>query len=185
MAALRLFIAIDLSPEVKALLAALKTDIAGAVWVKPAVMHLTLRFLGDGIDESRVPAIIAALDAINAPPFALAVRGVGRFPAGDRKPARALWAGLSESTALQQLAAVVETAVIALGFAAELRTFAPHLTLARLKSEAGSAQAAQFLAQHAALQSAQFRVEEFCLFASQLSPQGPIYTRLARFPLSG
>lgn len=185
MAALRLFIAIDVPDDVKAQLAALKTDISGAVWVKPVAMHLTLKFLGDGIDEARVPAIVAALSAVGGAPFALAVRGVGRFPAGGRKPARTLWAGLQVPPALYELAAAVEAALIAPGFAAELRPFAPHLTLARLKHEAGSAQTAQFLTQHAGLKSAPFRVEAFDLFSSQLTPQGAIYTRMARFPLHG
>lgn len=185
MAALRLFIAIDVPDDVKAQLAALKTDIPGAVWVKPAAMHVTLKFLGDGIEEARLPAMVAALSAVGGAPFALAVRGVGRFPAGGRKPARALWAGLAAPPALYELATAVETALLAPGFAAGARPFAPHLTLARLKHERGGGQAAQFLTQHAGLKSAPFRVEAFDLFSSQLTPQGAVYTRVARFALHG
>jgi 2'-5' RNA ligase len=185
MTTLRLFIAIALPDEVKAQLAGLNTDLPGAVWVKPAALHLTLKFLGDGIDAARVPELTDSLSAVRGEPFMLALEGVGRFPPGERAPARVLWAGLAAPRELPRLATAVDQAMAALGFAPETRPFAPHLTLARLKDARPRAEVAAFLARHAGLRSAPFRVQAFALFSSQLTPQGAIYTRLAEFPLQG
>lgn len=181
---LRLFVALDLPDAVKTTLAALRTDITGASWVKPETMHLTLKFLGDGIEESRVPQLTAALNTVQSAPFALALRGVGRFPPESRQPARILWARLDAPPALPALASAVERALEPLGFPPEQRAFAPHLTLARLKLAAGDLAAEQFLSQHAGLRSEPFRVTAFHLYASLLSPQGATYQRLASFPLT-
>jgi 2'-5' RNA ligase len=183
MPANRLFVAIDLPDGVQSTLAALRTGIPGASWTKPAQMHLTLKFLGDGIEEARVPEISAALRAIHAPALTLAVRGVGRFPPGTRQPPRVLWAGLDAPPALAQLAGDIERALAPLGFPPEGRPFAAHLTLARLKSRDGEAEAARFLARHADLHSDPFTARAFHLYASQLSPQGATYTVRDTFPL--
>lgn len=184
MAGLRLFVAIELPDDVKAALTGLKTDIPGAAWVRPNAMHLTLKFLGDGIDERRVPELIGALGSVRGAPFALAVRGVGRFPPGERKPARVLWAGLDAPRALPALAGDIERAVEPLGFPPEGRPFSPHLTLARLKTADAGPALGRFLARHAGLRAEPFPVDSVHLFASQLGPQGPAYSRLARFPLT-
>ena len=184
MATLRLFVALDLPDSVKTALAALRTDIAGASWSSTANMHLTLKFLGDGIEESRVPELTAALSSVQSAPFALAVRGVGRFPPGSHQPARILWAGLDAPPALPALASAVERALEPHGFPPEWHAFAPHLTLARLKLAAGDPATEQFLEQHAGLRSEPFSVTTFHLYASLPSPQGVNYQQLASFPLT-
>ncbi len=183
MTVLRLFIAIELPDDVKALLAGLQTDIPGAAWVKPAAMHLTLKFLGDSIAEEGVPPLIDALGAVRGAPFILAVAGVGRFPPGERNPARVLWAGLDAPHTLPDLAAAIDDATAALGFARETRPFSAHLTLARLKQNGGP-NLDHFLARHVGLRSEPFAVAGFSLISSQLSPQGPRYTRLHRVALT-
>jgi 2'-5' RNA ligase len=183
MPTLRLFVAIEIPDEVKAQLAGLKTDLPGAVWVKPAALHVTLKFLGDGISAGRVPELTDSLNTVRGEPFMLALEGVGRFPPGERAPARVLWAGLAAPRELARLAAAVDVAMAALGFAPETRPFAPHLTLARLKDAHARAEVAAFLSRHAGLRSAPFPVQACALFSSQLTSQGAVYTRLAEFPL--
>lgn len=75
----RLFVAIDLSDEIKSQLSALCTGIGGACWAKPEQMHLTLRFIGE-ISDTEVEAIKMALGAVNAVPFTFHLKGVGQFP---------------------------------------------------------------------------------------------------------
>nr|AUN37624.1 2'-5' RNA ligase [uncultured bacterium] len=181
---MRLFVAIELATEAKDQLAALKTDIPGATWVKPAAMHLTLRFLGDQIDPIRLLPIQKALGSIKGEPFALTVRTAGRFPEGGKKPARVLWIGIAEQPVLRTLQAAVEQAVIAVGFPAEERAFSPHITLARMKNEERSPELDQFLDQHKGFRAAPFTVKEFFLVSSLLTPQGPIYRHEASFPLT-
>lgn len=182
---MRLFVAVELSEDVKQELVALKADIPGATWVKPAAMHLTLRFLGDDIDPVRLTPLITALAAVKAAPFTLALRGTGRFPPGSRRPARVLWVGIAEQPALAALHKAIEQAVAAVGFPPEDRDFSPHITLARLKSDGASPQVARFLEKHGAFRAAPFTAAEFHLFSSRLTPQGPHYRHEASFPLTG
>jgi 2'-5' RNA ligase len=171
----RLFVAVELPDEVKNRLVRLRADIPGASWTKPNAMHLTLRFLGDGLSEDQLAAIRGALESIRAAPFELKMQGVGKFPQGAR-PARVLWSGVAPSKALMTLQSGVERAVESVGFAPE-RDFSAHITLARLKQPRPSAEVQRFLAAHADFACTPFPVDEFILFSSQLTPQGSIYTR--------
>lgn len=182
---MRLFIAIEMPPDVKEQLAALKSEIPGATWVKPGAMHLTLRFLGDGIDPIRLMPITTALGAIRAESFAVGLRGTGRFPPGTKRPARVLWVGIDAPPALAKLHAAVERAVAAVGFPPEDRDFSPHITLARLKPPAGAAQVERFLERQRSFRADPFTAAEFHLISSLLMPQGPNYRHEASFPLNG
>ena len=63
---MRCFVAIDLAPEVRAVVAAAQAGLRAAApraavrWVDPAGMHLTLKFLGE-VPEERLPALQGAL----------------------------------------------------------------------------------------------------------------------------
>lgn len=177
---MRLFVAVEIPTPVKAQLVALATPIPDATWVKPQAIHLTLRFLGDGIDPIRLTPIKKALASVNAAPFTVTLHGVGRFPPGKR-PARVLWAGVAEQPALLTLQAAVEQALNVVGFEPEARPFSPHITLARLKGE-GSV--APFLQKHGAFRAEPFTASEFYLVSSVLTPQGPNYRYEAHFPLT-
>ena len=181
---MRLFVAIELSPQSKTQLSALKTELPGASWVKPSAMHLTLRFLGDQIDPIRLTPITKALESVKAEPLSLTLQGTGRFPEGSKKPARVLWIGLVDQPALTVLQAAVEQALIPVGFPAEERPFSPHITLARLKSEGRSPELDRFLQAQRGFRADPFTVREFFLISSVLTPQGPIYHHEASFALT-
>jgi 2'-5' RNA ligase len=189
---MRLFVAIELPPEVKEQLVTLRTDISGATWVKPPALHLTLRFLGDRIDPIRMTPIKTALASVKGAPFPLTLRGTGRFPPlkrpGQRKPARVLWVGIAEQPALLALQAAVEQALATVDFPPEERAFSPHITLARLKddgaAEAQSAQVERLLERTKGFRAEPFTVEQFILVSSLLTPQGPNYRHEAVFPLT-
>ncbi len=185
---MRLFVAIELPEQVKEQVAALKTDIPGATWVKPPALHLTLRFLGDQIDPIRMTPIKTALASVKGAPFPITLRGMGRFPAATSKakPARVLWVGIAEQTALTALQAAVEQALTAVDFPAEERAYNPHITLARLKSEAEDslAQVERFLQAHKDFHAEPFTVEQFYLVSSVLTQQGPKYRHEASFELT-
>ncbi len=177
----RLFVAIEVPDAVRDRLAALKADVPGASWSKAASMHLTLRFLGDGLSDGQLTAVQRALERVHAAPFELMMSGVGRFPGGPR-PARVLWVGVSESEPLLALQTQVETAVESAGFPRE-REYSPHVTLARLRQPKASAEVQSFLAAHAGFNSEPFPVDQFVLFSSALTPRGPIYTTQGLYPL--
>lgn len=181
---MRLFVAIDFPPEIKAKLITLKCDLPAATWVKSPALHLTLRFLGDGIEPIRLTPITTALRAVHAAPFSLALRGVGRFPAGNRRPARVLWVGVSPAPEIRALHTQIEQVLESVDFPSEASTFTPHVTLARLKGEGNVAQVGHFLEREAGFICEPFSVTEFHLMASRLTPQGAEYRREASFTLA-
>jgi len=179
----RLFVAVELPPAVRADLGALRADIPGARWVKPEQMHLTLRFIGADVPDDRVKPIQDALATVTGAAFSLTVRGVGRFPPGDRKPPRVLWVGLDKAPALFALHGGVESALATAGFPPEDRPFSAHITLARVNARQPVPQADRFLRAHADFAAGPFPVEQFVLIQSALTPQGSRYQTIGVYPL--
>ena len=173
----RLFVALDVPPEVRSELTALREEMPGARWAPPERLHVTLRFLGDTPAE-RIPALEDALGRIESPPLDLRLDGLTAFP--SRRHPRVLVARIAPNDTLVALQRQVEAAVLDLGFAPEGRPFQPHVTLARLKRADARAVHA-YLRTHTA--SASFTADAFHLFASTLTPGGAVHERLASFPL--
>jgi len=136
MGALRLFFAVAIPEEIKARIATLcaaREIEAPARWVRPGGYHLTLRFLGETL-EDRLPGLTEALQASagQVGPFGVSFASAGAFP--NKKRARVLWLGIQEGAeALCFLANGLEGELAALGFSPEKRPFKPHLTVGRLK----------------------------------------------------
>ena len=65
-----------------------------------------------------------------------------------------------------------------------LRTFHPHVTLARVKRTAPAARVAQFLKHNRELATAPFRAETFQLYPSELRSEGARHTLRQRFILT-
>jgi 2'-5' RNA ligase len=175
---LRLFVGIDLPPELKLRLSLLATGVPGAKWVDAGNYHVTLRFIGE-VDEGTASDIDAALAQIRAPGFPLALAGVGQF--GDAKP-RALWAGVEKNPALAHLRDKVEHALVRTGIEPDTRRYAPHVTLARLRNP-DLPKLREFLTLNALWRAEPFRVERFSLIASYLTKGGSIYEDQADYPL--
>ncbi len=200
---MRLFVAIDIDPEIRERLARFMTamqELAPAVrWVNAQSFHLTLKFIGEKTaDETE--QIKRALSAIHAAPTTLSFRGTGFFP--TPRSARVFWVGIEADEHLAPLAAQVDEALSALRIPREEHAFTPHLTLARggdarhPRGGSGRPQArpgdqpnAHFarvqekLAQLSPPEFGSMTAREFFLFESKLSPAGAQYTKLARFAL--
>jgi 2'-5' RNA ligase len=172
---LRLFVGIDLAPELKLSLSLLASGVPGAKWVDAGNYHLTLRFIGE-IDEGQAEDVDAALSQIRAPRFDLALATVGHFGL------RQLWVGVERNDALQHLHGKIESALTRLGFPPDERRYTPHVTLARLKGTS-EARLQAYLAQHALYRAPPIRVEHFSLIASYLTKAGAIYEDQADYPL--
>ena len=188
---LRLFVAVDLSQEVREELSRLqddlrRRDLSSLRWVRPGGIHLTLKFLGD-TPAQRVAAIEGALaEAVNgAAPFRLALGKLGTF--GNRRGPRVLWLDIAgEGQRLVELQAMVERALIEAGFPPEERGYSPHLTLARVPQppRPGVAERVSRALDSVAAPRAEFEVREVLLMRSSLQPGGAVYERLAGFPLA-
>jgi RNA 2',3'-cyclic 3'-phosphodiesterase len=187
MTTLRTFIAIDLSPELRAGLGRLQDRLRGELgtrsvrWVQPLGIHLTLKFLGDTspgqVDE--VQRALARAATVVAP-FTITAGGVGCFP-NTRQP-RVVWVGLEElSGALPRLRNAVESEVAPLGFPTEKRAFQPHLTLGRVQRNASPAdvrRAGQVIAATSTGPLGEMVVSEVSYIKSDLRPTGAVYTTL-------
>lgn len=178
---MRMFIAVDLPPDVRPRIAQLCQGIAGARWVRPEQLHITLRFLGDTPEEG-LSDIRQRLRQVALPGFSLSLTGPGVFPpARARKPARVLWLGLTPPAPLQALKLAIDGALGPDPEAAQ-RGFSPHLTLARLDTRPGH-DLDEFRARHAELSVGPFPVADFHLYRSTLRPEGALHEIVEIYPL--
>ncbi|HTV55417.1 MAG TPA: RNA 2',3'-cyclic phosphodiesterase [Terriglobia bacterium] len=189
---MRAFVAIELPSEIQDALTEVQTRIqarlrsralgnAGFRWALPQGIHLTLKFLGEisDVQSTHVVDCLSRLGSFER--IRVEVKGYGFFP--DRRRPQVLWAGLIAPPALAELARRIEGALAAMGFPAENRKFAPHLTLARLKTPRRQPVLEALLAELCDQPLGQFEVSEFFLFESHLSFGSPAqYRKVARFP---
>ena len=184
----RTFICIDLPASVKTrietLQRALRQIDAQVSWVKPANLHLTLKFLGDVASEQLSIVSDAVRRATSTcRPFPVTVSGTGCFPS-PRNP-RVLWVGIEPvSQALHTLHDCIETELSREGFAREAKRFQPHLTIARIRHPRNAQRLGEELgAQNFAPET--FVADAVMVMGSELTPQGSIYTPQAVIPLPG
>lgn len=193
---MRLFIALDMPTEARQAAAGvareLKASGADVKWVKPELMHLTLKFLGE-TPADRVQEIKAALkDACGGRAgLDLAIKGCGSFPA-NKKP-QVIWLGLEgQVVQLLDLAKVIEAKMEVLGFPPERRAFKAHLTLGRLRRgpQRGGKPGGSTVTLSRAISALTdyngpaFKADNVVLMKSTLTPAGPIYEPLAEFRLA-
>ncbi len=177
----RLFIALPLPPAVRDVLAGFAQPLAGVNWTDPAQLHLTLRFLGD-VTSDQLEVVLAKLATVRVAPFILPLESVGSFP--PNHPPRVLWISVgSGHPRLFQLRQRIDDALLAARLTLDLRTFHPHVTLARCTEQAAPT-ALHWLHTHREASAPPFQVESFDLYASELRPEGAVHTLKQRFPLA-
>ena len=193
---IRAFLAIELPPDLRNRLATIQEDLKRHIertvdqvkisWIRPASMHLTLRFLGDMPEESIDPLRIGIEQVTSThQSLLLPLERIGVFP--NRNQPRVLWAGPPEgwqrgpeAERLATLHRAIETSCQTLGFTAEARPFSPHLTLARMKEGARSVGRALVSSElvDRSITVGVLPVEAIALMRSELRPSGSIYTKL-------
>ena len=189
---IRAFIAIELPEAVKTEITRIQDQIKvksriTVRWVRPLNIHLTLKFLGD-IDSDQVEDITKAIEGASSGfgPFHLGINGLGVFPNPNR--VQVIWVGLSGNLdKLDRLQRNIDNALDRLGFPADRRPFSPHLTLARVPDHATPVerQSAGRLIESMDFRSRlDFPVASVHLIKSQLTREGPIYSRLGSVLLS-
>ncbi len=176
----RLFVAIDLPEDIRERLRGpqehLKKSSARLNPVDPALIHMTLKFIGEVRDDA--PARIgSALSGVTFSPYTLQVTGIGSN--NPRQP-RVIWCEIADGGASAALHALVEDALLPLGIARDDRPFRPHATLARVKQPDPS-----LPGWIRAIPPGDFgscTVREFRLKKSTLTPKGPVYETLLEVP---
>ena len=178
----RLFVSLELPRFVTQRLAELNPHLRGVRWLAPEQMHLTLSFLGD-VSEEVEETFKKNLSAIAWKAFFLPISGLGTFP-GKGRP-NILWVGVGTGHPhLFQLHKRVQEAAIHAGLEPDLRSFHPHITLARCR-DVSAESVRPFLRAHAAFDAGMIHVESFCLNSSALTSTGSVYTRELVIPCSG
>jgi RNA 2',3'-cyclic 3'-phosphodiesterase len=189
----RVFVAIDVGDEVRReaarVVSALTMKLEAAktppkvVWVKPAVLHVTIKFIGE-IEEPDVERLVQQLaPPVALPPFDVQWRGIGTFPS-NRHP-RALWLGVINGAApLAALEAEVSRRVAAFDVTLDDRALLPHLTLGRVKMAGAGVDWPKIL-QACEVRNVTSHVDRVSLYRSKLSQYGPNYTELVSAPLVG
>ena len=178
---IRAFVAVRISETVLGQLVSaqqqLKSKFSGVSWTRAEAMHMTLQFLGN-IESARLPELQTALRQATEqiPSFEIELAGLGSF--GNR----VLWVGVNRGAEpLTRLAEAVRRATKGLGVQEEERPFNAHVTLGRFRQTARGV--SKVLREAAAPNFGSWRVNEFELIRSELSPNGARHTMLLTFPL--
>lgn len=190
---IRAFVSIHLPADVREKLRAVQAELAGVVpestirWTPFDQLHLTLEFLGK-VEAEKLPSLETALNAIARAHtvFELSAERMGAFST-IRNP-RVIWAGIQRDVdAVKTLQAEVKKAVRPFVAEQETRAYRPHVTLGRVRPAKPRAlhRVSDALASTVDRSFGAWRVEEFALMQSKLSPHGSQHSTLATFRLDG
>ena len=185
---MRCFVAIDIDDRLRGQIDKLQREFkkrlknqVGIKWVRPELIHLTLKFLGD-VEETRAEEIDQTLESVcmGHKSFELEFSTVGSFG----RPPKVLWLGIEKAISeLEKLIQDIEQAFEELGFEKEQRPFSPHLTIARVKERRPDRQLLEIIDGFGKIDANAIKVDSVCFYKSQLTSDGPVYTLLKRIEL--
>ena len=168
---MRLFIAVDLSDELKRYVNSLQQTFEAKGTNLARRFHLTLKFLGE-TPEEKIPEIKKALSTISFDPFTATLSPIGVFP--DEKRIRVIWVGAQPEDKFNELSEKVNTVLENL-FPKDTR-FYPHITLGRVKFVPDKPALLEKLKQP--VEPKEFPVNKIILFKSTLTDEGHVYEEL-------
>lgn len=185
---MRLFIALDVEPEIQKVLAPIHSFLVGhsnlMKAVSPEDYHVTVKFLGEcrkGLYEDIKKTFKNYIKSNVVVKYSL--QGLGAFP--DLAHANVVWAGIiPQGNEIKTIYASVESFAAGFGFPPEKRAFTPHLTLARVRRGMKLTSAAvQFIREREHAFFAESRFIRLALYSSTLTPKGPLYCIEEEIPL--
>ena len=183
---MRLFLATSfpesVTRELNQLVAAQKSRLPSASWVRPHAQHLTYAFLGEQeelIIDRLAPHLETRLREVQA--FSASLHECGFFP--NPRRARVGWVGLRPEEPFRSIAVVVRDEVRRAGIELDGADFKPHLTLMRIRDPWPPASIQMFERALGGFRSETFLVDEVILFSSKLNPNGAVHTPMRTFRL--
>jgi len=187
---MRCFIAIDIDEKIRKAIADLQKQLAAKVdikkgdvkWVEPENIHLTLKFLGE-VDDAKLPEIRGITEQVASAhnKFTLDIETVGSF--GGRS-AKVVWVGAGKGAdELLALQKDLDEHLTRAGYPSEEREFSAHLTLCRVRNPKAGIKLAEACKAFSDYKLGSISADALCVYQSQLTPAGPIYTLLASFKL--
>jgi len=186
---LRLFIGIP-APHSQILIGcydSLKSLGRGVKAVRPENMHITVKFIGDILDDPRsiLPILEDAIRDLSY--FSTGPEIIGSFPNWSK--ANTIWLGFSKGNAMMELAASIDNGLEnAFGIPRDTRPFRSHLTLARINGPADIRSirtVSESALRDLCAEGYSIRVGEVTLFSSTLTTQGPIYEKVGSVFVGG
>jgi len=182
---MRCFIAIDIDEGIRNQIDRLQHELQQKTgltrpdvkWVDPALIHLTLKFLGEVRDAeiTKVCTIVAGVAGTHKG-FSVNVSKVGSFGS----TARVLWVGIDRNDALLALQKELDEQLSAAGWGGDKKQFAGHLTLCRIKKPRAGRILKEFIKDYSDLSLGLLPVNSICVYKSELTSSGPVYTVVSR-----
>ena len=181
---IRAFIAIELDGTIKKVIKDIQSNLkksgADVKWVALDNIHLTLKFLGN-VESRKIPIITKAIwqIAIQMYPFAITINSLGGFPSLNNP--RIIWIGIDEGRSdLIELSRYSEEKLGCLGFKSEIRSFKPHITIGRVRSELNRHYLSKEIKNFKFPGILSQAVNSITLFKSTLTQKEPIHEVLSR-----
>ena len=178
----RLFIAIEVVPneQFMAIYNRLKshtTKLDKINWTNPALLHITLKFLGE-VPAEKVPAIAEGLRFAckNLSPFTIDIAFVGLF--GSVYNPRVLWFGVDNAEILQQIHHSLDKQMRKLGLPPHIGNFVPHLTIARINRIDNKKRFLNYVEQDRTQYIQQLTVTEILLYETKFKRGLPFYEKI-------
>jgi len=187
---MRLFVAIELSDQVRAGLVRVRDELKARLaaegrsisWVKAENLHITIKFLGE-VPETRVKEVCDALGSVGrARAVELAGAKIHCLP--PRGPVRVIAAGLEgDLKRLAEAHGEIEWKCADVGIPLEGRKFLPHVTFARVKGrlKVKAREIEEWV--EGLFPTERMVAREFVLMESRLKPQGAEYVAVGRFSI--
>jgi 2'-5' RNA ligase len=182
---MRCFIAIEIDEEIRGQIGRFEEELRRKTgldrpkvkWVEPSNIHLTLKFLGQVRDQA-IREVCGLVEEVVAEheSFEVEVSGLGVFG----RPARVLWVGTGASEGLLSVQKDIEERFCRAGFGSDDKKFSGHLTLCRVKNPGAGRQLEAVIGEYRALRFGSFRVDSICVYKSELTSAGPVYTLISR-----
>jgi len=185
---IRAFIAIEIDSEIKKRLSKhidkLKGAGADVKWVVPENIHLTLKFLGY-IEEDTLPGLnkIISDAASNLESFNISIGNIGAFPS-HKRPRIVYVCVEDKEDLLLKLYENLNKGVEVLGIKKESKKYVGHITLGRIRTQKNISKLTTALESETECFFGYEKINYFSLMQSQLTPKGPIYTKLNNFLLN-
>jgi 2'-5' RNA ligase len=176
----RAFVALELPGGIRERLTAAQAALRGCTarlnFVEPALIHITLKFLGD-VGDRDLPPLIDALKSIRFTAFPITI---GTVTVNNPSRPHTVWCSIDDQGQGKILFSLVEGVLEPLGYPHEARGFTPHATLARVKVPDASLLPA--IRSLAGKTYGECRISGMKLKKSTLTPRGPVYEDLLEVP---
>lgn len=185
---MRTFLSYDIDgPAIRSRVQSLQQELAiSGADLKPvnlAILHFTIRFLGE-IDEPQKEKIISGLEGKVRPlDIDVTFKGVGAFPNESR--ISVIWIGIDENSAtiIEERAREINSILEGAGPFHEdsHKEFNPHVTIARVRTGGNKRGLVDIIQTHKNEEFGKSRIGPLRLKLSELMPSGPSYSDIHIF----